>query len=333
MEKISIIVPIYNSEKSLNRCLDSIINQKYKNLDIVLVDDGSIDNSLYICKQYCDKDSRIQVLTQKNRGVSSARNSGIKASNGEYILFIDSDDYIDDNLIEDAILQLRKENSDIIFWGYTKEIEKNNKQVLHVKNSFTEVGEGVFELFESGLFGYSWNKIFLKKIITDNEIYFLENEDLYEDQYFCCEYIRHVKKISISNDCGYHYVLNENSLSNKKRDNIIILQDKMFNYLELFIKDIKMEGNKSHKLLYKYSLNVYYNYLKNCCEEQNSRQVQMILAEKFKKTDMYKYFNSSNTHTIKLNKREFLLSKIMRVNNTKILLSNLKFLKRINLIK
>ena len=98
MPKISVIVPIFNVEKYLKECLESIINQTFKDIEIICINDGSTDNSLDILNQYAEKDNRIKVITQSNQGLSAARNTGIKYANGEYISFIDSDDYIDTSL-------------------------------------------------------------------------------------------------------------------------------------------------------------------------------------------------------------------------------------------
>ena len=95
---ISVVVPVYNAEKYLDKCIQSIINQKYSNLEIILVDDGSKDNSLELCKKYAESDKRIKVIHKENEGVSTARNSGIEVASGDFIAFIDSDDYIDENM-------------------------------------------------------------------------------------------------------------------------------------------------------------------------------------------------------------------------------------------
>ena len=115
--KISIIVPIYNVEKYLRKCIDSILNQSYDNLQIILVDDGSPDNCPKICDEYLNKDNRIQVIHKSNGGLSSARNAGIKVANGKYIAFIDSDDYIELNMIEKLVNAIEKSNADLCICG------------------------------------------------------------------------------------------------------------------------------------------------------------------------------------------------------------------------
>ena len=114
MSKVSVIVPIYNSEKTINRCVESIINQTYKDIEILLINDGSIDNTLNILNDYANKDKRIVVINKKNEGVSKTKNLGIKKAKSEFIMFVDSDDYIDKEAIKKLVLLQKKDNLDII---------------------------------------------------------------------------------------------------------------------------------------------------------------------------------------------------------------------------
>ncbi len=119
--KISVIIPIYNSEKYLSECLESIINQTFKDIEIICINDGSKDNSLNILNEYLKKDNRIIIVNQKNSGVSSARNKGIRLSTGDFISFIDSDDYLDLNVYEKCVQRIIRDNSDIIIFEKKKE--------------------------------------------------------------------------------------------------------------------------------------------------------------------------------------------------------------------
>ena len=110
---ISIIIPVYNSENYLKKCIDSVLSQTYKDIEVIIVNDGSKDNSDKICKNYADQDSRIKYYSQKNSGVSVTRNNGIKYSSGAYIAFLDSDDYIESNFCEIMLRELEKESSDM----------------------------------------------------------------------------------------------------------------------------------------------------------------------------------------------------------------------------
>ena len=120
MPKYSIVIPVYNVEKYLHQCLNSVINQTYKNLEIICINDGSKDNSLIILNEYLQKDNRIVIVNQKNSGVSSARNKGIRLSTGDFISFIDSDDYLDLNVYEKCVQRIISDNSDIIIFEKKK---------------------------------------------------------------------------------------------------------------------------------------------------------------------------------------------------------------------
>ena len=125
-ELISIVVPVYNVEKYLKRCLDSLVNQTYKNIEIILVNDGSTDSSLEICKGYAKKDSRVKIISKKNEGLGYTRNEGINIAKGIYIAFIDSDDYVDENFYEKLYVSAKKYNSDMVYASF-KSVDKNNK--------------------------------------------------------------------------------------------------------------------------------------------------------------------------------------------------------------
>ena len=131
MPLISIIVPVYNVESYLKRCIESILNQTFRDFELILVNDGSTDNSEIICKEYALKDERIKYFYQRNKGVSEARNKGIDNSSGEYIQFIDSDDYVDENFLEIVVNRFKRDNSDIVFIGFYNEY--NNGEIYKSK--------------------------------------------------------------------------------------------------------------------------------------------------------------------------------------------------------
>ena len=116
--KVSIIVPVYNMEKRLNKCLDSLINQTYKNIEIIVVNDGSMDHSLDIIREYQAKDSRINVINQRNMGISEARNNGLAIATGDYLCFADSDDYVELDMIEELVNKITTDKSDIVVCDY-----------------------------------------------------------------------------------------------------------------------------------------------------------------------------------------------------------------------
>jgi len=164
--KISIIVPVYQVGKYLRRCLDSIVNQTYKNLEIILVEDGSSDNSPAICEEYAQKDGRIKVFYQKNQGASVARNQGLDVATGKYIGFVDSDDWIEPNMYEELSFALVNSNADVAVTGYFLELKEGNKSVsVDAKRYGTpeKFLEGTI-LDKNAAISSVWSKLFKKEL-------------------------------------------------------------------------------------------------------------------------------------------------------------------------
>ena len=165
---VSIIVPIYKVEPYLRRCLDSIVNQTYTNIEIILIDDGSPDNCPQICDEYASKDNRIKVIHKMNGGLSDARNSGIDISKGEYISFVDSDDWVDEKYIEILLDLTIKENADIVIGEYTKTqgVILQEKQNIWTKTYSSK--EALIRLFSKNniTFTVSWGKLYKKELFN-----------------------------------------------------------------------------------------------------------------------------------------------------------------------
>ncbi|MCR5506573.1 MAG: glycosyltransferase, partial [bacterium] len=155
MKKISVIIPVYNVELYLSQCLESIINQTYKNLEIILVNDGSKDSSIDICKAYVKKDKRIKYIYQKNMGLSASRNTGIKNATGDYIHFIDSDDYIPLDYYEKMISALGNSDADIVCGGFY--FEKHPYESVNFTNTFvyTNINDKIQKTF-AYKYRYAW---------------------------------------------------------------------------------------------------------------------------------------------------------------------------------
>ena len=215
MNKISVIVPIYNSEKYLRKCLDSVINQTYKNLEIILINDGSSDSSRNICEAYEKKDNRIVLINQENSGPAKTRNYGLKLATGEFIAFIDSDDFIDEKMFEKLISHIIVDNSDI---AICKHVEVINNAIIHMNYKHLSPiisNEDIIKLFLKGdtINAYLWNKLYRKELFKNlefNEIKMLEDLDI------MYKLLRKSQKISFVNEELYYYKCdNNNSLSKK----------------------------------------------------------------------------------------------------------------------
>lgn len=207
-------MPVYNAAPYLSRCISSILKQDYQNLECILVNDGSTDGSLDICLEWAKKDPRIQVINQKNGGVSKARNSGIEASRGEFVLFVDSDDTIDAETIAYLINEQRNEKADIIIFGL----------VRHFKDGHTSKSSGIYKKrrltfddfianfwdnYEAELTNSPTNKLFKSSIIHENNIEFPLGMKMGEDLLFNLVYLQHINDIFVTDQHFYHYQIHD----------------------------------------------------------------------------------------------------------------------------
>lgn len=227
MEKISIIVPIYNAEKTLKKCINSVINQNFQEWELLLIDDGSTDSSLNLCKEYEKIDSRIKAFSKQNGGVSSARNYGIEKVNGDFIIFIDSDDYIENNLLQSAINAYKNHKTDLIIWGYIMERKNEriqyNVSMKYLKNKYEILNE-LINIKNISFYATPCNKLYKTSIIKNNNVKFKEQVSLGEDLIFVLDYIKNINNIYFLPECLSVYSIMENSLCRKDIKNIWDIQ-------------------------------------------------------------------------------------------------------------
>lgn len=218
MPRVSIIIPAYNSEVTIARCLESIIKQTYKDFECIVVNDGSNDNTSKICHQYAASDERLKVIDKNNGGVSSARNAGIDSAIGEWITFIDSDDYIDSTYLEHFASQL--DDVDIVF--SSSYIIENGNQIKVKSNHINYNGKLVNgaktlnELYFNGYTNMPWGKFFKADIIHSNNLDFDPRYQYGEDILFTLSFLELAAKMKVAPISGYHYIVNPNSLARRK---------------------------------------------------------------------------------------------------------------------
>ena len=220
MPKVSIIIPVFNVENYLERCLKSVICQSFKDIEIIIINDGSTDKSLEICKKFAELDKRIILINQENSGVSAARNAGINISTGKYISFVDSDDFIEHDMIEFLLNNLEKNNADIATCGLYDCYIKNNNKIKRIcnknKNKFGIIDshEALKEIFINGKVSFFiYDKLYKKKIF-DN-LRFCENI-IYEDAEIMPKIITRASKIFYNFSPKYYYLRHENSITSSK---------------------------------------------------------------------------------------------------------------------
>lgn len=248
MPKVSIIVPIYNVEKYLDRCMQSLLNQTLKDIEIIMVDDGSPDNCPKMCDEYAKKDNRIKVVHKQNAGLGLARNSGLEVATGEYVAFVDSDDYVDVSMYKKLYEMASERNTDAVFCGFRKEFSPNrfieckecNDYIEYANNQIDDLildfvaapphskAEYVHDMSV-------WHSIYKRSIIEENKIKFIsEREYASEDIPFQIDFLKCCKKVAFIPDIFYIYCYNGGSLTktfklekfDKVQNLLHLLQDK-----------------------------------------------------------------------------------------------------------
>lgn len=219
---ISVIIPVYNAEQYLNRCIDSVLSQSYQFKELILVDDGSTDKSGAICDAYAKNDDRIIVFHNQNKGASAARNFGLDKVTGEYVSFLDSDDWIEPDYYKDFFGN-EDFMYDIYFQNYACHKKDGSTEIKPLKPlSVTNenIGEAILYLMKEVKFGWSWIKLFKYSIISKYAIKFDENISLREDELFALQYCAHINSLCIRSSTNYHYYIYDNSLTRRFRDPI-----------------------------------------------------------------------------------------------------------------
>ena len=309
---LSVIVPIYNVEKYLSKCLDSIISQTYEKLEIILINDGSTDRCGEICKNYALKDSRVKYIYKQNGGLASARNAGLDIASGDYISFVDSDDWIDTDMYETLIYHLETTDSDIAVCGIKEVFPDATRFKSNTGNiSFFNITEAIESLVSpNNIVRFEvWNKVFKKDIIGESRF---KDKQIYEDVFFDRKVFFRVNKMVFIDKPFYNYLKvrdgNTNSFFKENRLQI-------FNELEDFIDELKERNmpdlvKKFEYFLIDTAISFYYdafrlnaeNLLKkkllNYFERYFTLNLSNIYANKFK-LKIFKFSPNLYVHWLK----------------------------------
>ena len=213
--KISIIVPVYNGEKYIETFIKCIEHQKYKEFEIIFVDDGSIDNTFNICNEYAKKDNRIHVYHKKNGGPSSARNLGIDRSTGDYVVFFDIDDEFSDDILSDNVQLATDSNADVVMWNFKMICMNNGSEIIRKVGNSVNVSKEeffsdvLFKVLDNEMFNPPWNKLIKRSVLLENNVRFDERFSIYEDILFSYQLIQKADRISVNDNVYYDYVIKE----------------------------------------------------------------------------------------------------------------------------
>ena len=273
MKKISIIVPIFNVEKYLDKSISNIIDQSYSNIEIILVNDGSTDNSLNICNKYKKIDDRIIVINQKNKGASAARNKGRDIATGEYILFVDSDDILNKNLIDEISVQI-EQNKDVICFQHS--INSSEEYTyLDIDDKLELNGEDFLELLnkKDRMFNVIWKYCYKKEFLDKNKLRFHEGI-IYEDEEWVTEVLCKAKSAVFRNFNGYNYIIRDGSvMTSKKNKNSYISKIKVAISLEDFIEKNHIKNKVLLKIIKK---KIYSFYVRDSIYLLKNNEIEEI---------------------------------------------------------
>lgn len=308
---ISVVVPVYNVEPYLKECLESIINQTYRDLEIILIDDGSTDKSGDICDEYGKKDERIIVIHQNNQGSASAKNAGLRKSSGEYLTFVDSDDFLQEDAYEFMVKQLEEYCADIIQGCFRKVYQKFYRDVnkiieMQILDTFE-----FLELFtKDWTCGLLWDKLYKRDIFKD--IYFKEGHKI-DDEFFTYKGVMNSKKILRVPHYIYNYRQRISSVMFSKDSQLKIISDSL-EYLSIRRKEVTKSFPQLKKVYDEHYLNMLIILSKN--EYINAEHIKEI------KQHIKKYFNENDK--IKISLALCIELKKLQYYPTKCLLRNIK---------
>lgn len=260
MAKLSVVVPVYNVEKYIGQMIESIQNQTLKDLEIILVDDGSPDNSSAICDKYASADQRIKVIHKKNAGVGAARNDGLEAATGEWIIFCDSDDWLETDALEKLIRLGDETGADVVFGDATLAYENHVKVTQFYKDEFVTEDRGIIDHLiradmckgycynppaEGPAFGYGgpWNKIVRKELLLRNDIKFdLRVKGIFDDILYSAYIFAAAKKIAYTHVVVYNYRQLSTSITNSYKANLLEINQAIFQVWDEFTQKYGQDG-------------------------------------------------------------------------------------------
>lgn len=296
MIKVSVMIPVYNTSKYLKKCLDSVIKQSLKEIEIICVNDGSTDNSLEILKEFSKKDKRIIIIDKKNGGLTSARNAALEIANGEYCLNIDSDDWIEQDYLKNMYEKAEKEDLDILisdfYDDFTNEKRIIRKVDLNLGDKEVITGkEYIQQFFTCNFLGYTWNKLIKRELYIKNKIKYNENIFMLEDVEVIGKLGYFAKRIGKLNQAYYHYRLGENNGS--------------FNNLPLKHITDSLECFENLEVFYRVRNDEF--ILKLVRRKKNLRMTGMILGGKY--SNLVGFENVVRKYLEKIQKDELILKK------------------------
>ena len=281
--KFSVIVPVYNVSRFLEKCIHSVLAQTYQDYELILVDDGSTDESGTICDRYAEEAPRIKVIHKKNGGLSDARNAGLEVATGDYYYFLDSDDYIAENLLEKTVTMLEEKKVDMVVFGYKKVLETGEEtdSVTFLDREYAIKGEREkYNYFVHVLLQYyqgweAWDRVYKGDIIRSHNLRFVDNDKIFaEDLLFLMMYLLHAESIVGIKDQLHFYLTREESIMDVKSKRYNAQPIKAL--AECFYSYVKKENVGDY---YLQSLPNYFEFLERTKREKDKLKYEIVKKE------------------------------------------------------
>lgn len=299
MPKVSIIVPIYNMGMYLEKCIQSLVSQTLKDIEIILVNDGSSDNSLEICNKYKMIDSRIIIIDKLNEGVSIARNVGMEMARSEYITFVDPDDWVEDNMYENMYYAMKNQKVDICLCNYF--IEKKErvdectllfKEGKHPKEEIEKLILDIVgppKVGDSSIMGCVWRGMYLKSKIQDNKLIFPVGIRPMQDLLFIIEYLSKCEELYVINKCYYHYYIHTDSAVTGYKSNIWDNNKAVQTIMETILKQASLWNRAKNRMGNRWVYSINWCIANECLKENNKskeekiRVIDLLLEDEYTK--------------------------------------------------
>lgn len=311
MPKISIVIPIYNVEKYLDKCVQSAINQTLQDIEIILVDDESSDGCPQLCNEYAKQDGRIKVVHKKNGGLGFARNSGLEVATGEYVTFLDSDDFVDLHTYEHLYNIAKAENLDALYYKFERFVDEDKVKEAEICNKITKYeNENIKELMldiiasepsakvDHKVQCSSCTAMYRMDIIKQNNVRFhSERELISEDLIFNLDYLKYANKVVFNNGTHYHYRVNPTSLTSTIRTDRIEKNYKLYEYIkdniEFWDLNLKKANERNDRLFIGNSRSSLIHYLQSSANRKDKvawlrKQLEMPIWEQLSQTYRWK---------------------------------------------
>lgn len=302
--KVSVIVPIYNAELYLEECIQSVLHQTLRDIELLLIDDGSTDNSLRICKEYSKKDNRVQVFSNTNVGQGLERNFGVKRAVGEYIAFLDSDDQYKEDMLEKLYQKAVETNADMVSGGYADVYNGNVIEKHLLGNEILDSNEKI-KTAMSNLIAYEkkdgyvgciavWDSIFRRDLIISNDIQFLSEREVYsEDLLYKLTFMSYSQKIVFCSDITYLYRVNDTSFTNKISESVLIRIITLYDSINIRFGSTLKEYNLRQRITNRTFFTLRFN-IKKASKLSDAKKFYRMVVHNQRLMDTIKSYQPTN---------------------------------------